>query len=512
MSKKSKISFLIAFLLLVATFMVQFMTGMWLNLNSVLLGVAAGCVVLAIIFDYKLYWEFLTMRTTKHGMNMGLMILLVVTFLVCINYLANKHNKTWDLTQEKLNSLSEQSVNLLKELKDDLEIKVFYKGPQAQDDRQKVKQALSLFQDASGKVKVRYINAYVDQQLAIQYLKDYTERDTAGVISFIEYSGKKIAVDDPFTEAGWTSAMIKATREGATKIYFVQGHGEKDIHSDDDSGLREFSKALGDASFQTEPINLLDKKEIPEDAAAVAIIGPTVPYLENELQTLREYLERGGRLFLALDPGVRHNLANLTKTMGVQFANNYVLSMLQIVGQGPVTVIGRTFDATSDVTKSFRNDDHFAVFPIVSEVTPAPDKSSDIEVREIVKSDARSFTMNDLKSAPSRQPDTKSVTVGVDVKGKLKSDGKSFKAVIFGDSDFFSNRAIFLGVNRDLAMNALAGLTDQKDLLSIRPKLPKGTMVVLTHYSRLAIIITLMALPLALLVTGGVLWFRRRGA
>jgi ABC-type uncharacterized transport system involved in gliding motility auxiliary subunit len=459
---------------------------------------------------------------------MGAMIVLVVTFLVCVNYLANKHNKTWDLTQEKLNSLSDQTTSVLKALNKDLEIKVFYKGPQAAEEKQKVKQSLALFEDYSNKVHVRFINAYVEQALAMQYVSDLQEREGAPVVVIMDYGNKKIRVDDGFDEASLTSAIIKATREGETKVYFVQGHGEKDLMSDDDQGLKEFAKALGEASFQVEKLSLMDQKEVPADAKVVAIIGPTVPYLENELQALRKFVHGGGRLFLALDPGLRHNLAGLTKSLGVQFENNFIFSMLQIYGQGPATVIGRTFDASSEITKSIPTGGKYAVFPLVSEVKAAQDKPASVELKEIVKSDERSFTVVDPTKPPQAQPKTQMITLGVEVKGTLpsldkakdkdkekkddNSAAKAFQAVVFGDSDFLSNRGLFLGVNRDLALNAFAGLTNQKDLLSIRPKLPKGSIVVLTQVSRLMIIISFMALPILLLLTSGVLWFRRRGA
>lgn len=534
MSKAAKVSFLIAFLLLIAAFAVQFITGAWLNLNTVILAFAGAAVVFAVVMDWKLYFEFFTMRTTKHGMNMGAMILLVVTLLVCVNYLANRHNKTWDLTHEKLNSLSDQSTALLKGLKNDMEVKVFYQGPNAQEERQRVKQSLSLYQDYSGRLKVRYINSYVDQEAALEYLKDFPDKDSAPVIVLIEYGGKKVRVDQPYDEAAITSAMIKATREGESKIYFVQGHGEKDINADEDPGLKEFAKALGEASFKVEALNLIDKKEIPKDAAVVAIIGPQVPYLDQELQWLRDYVRGGGKLFIALDPGQRHNLANLTKTLGVQFENNYVLTRTPIVGGGPVTILGRSFDAASDITKSFPAGASFAVFPLASEVKAAADKSPDVQVTELVKSDNYSFTLIDPTKPLAKAPDTKPVTVAVEVKGKVanaeekaapkkdekkdektdekKDEGKTFEAVIFGDSDFISNRGLMMGINRDLAMNAVAQLAQQKDLLSIKPKMPKGTMIVLTYVQKIAILIAGLALPVLLLIGSGVMWFRRRGA
>lgn len=529
MSKFAKICFLGAFLCLVVLAAFQVMAGGWVFFNYFLLGGAAVLIGVAIFKDIRLYWEFFTMRTTKHGMNMGVMILLTVTLLVCVNYLANKNNKTWDLTAERLNSLSEQTTKLLDGLKDDLLVKVFYKGPEAAEMRAKIKQSLTMYQEYSSKVKVQFVNMYVEDKMALEYMRGQNDLESAQVMVFFEHKGKKIRIDE-FDESGLTAGIIKITREGATKVYFVQGHGEKDLSSDDDQGLMQFVKALKDSSFEAVPLNLLDKKDVPEDAAAIAIIGPSMPYLENEMQALRAYVARGGRVFMALDPGTRHNLANFAKTMGVEFSNNYIFSLLQIPGQGPATVVGRRFDPSSEVTKSIPTGTGYAVFPLASELKSAGEKT--FEIKEIVKSDERSFTVTDPSKPVTTQPKTEAITIGLDVKGTVepltkdakadskdkkpedspKSESKPFQAVIFGDSDFVSNRALFIGVNRDLALNAFAELTNQKDLISIKPKLPKGTMVMLTQYSRLAIILILMALPVVLLVASGVMWFRRRGA
>lgn len=515
MSTKAKVCFLGAFLALVSAFAIQFMTGMWLNLNSLFLALAGTLVVLAAVLDWKLYWEFLTMRTTKHGMNMGAMIVLVVTLTVCVNYLASKHNKTWDLTQEKLNSLSEQTTKLLDGLKQDVEIKIFYKGPTAQEQRQKVKQALAMYQDY-GKVKIRFINAYVDQAMAVQYLNDLPDRDQEQVFVFVENAGHKVRVEEPFDEATITSGLIKATRESEAKIYFVKGHGEKDIGAEDDAGLKDFARALGEASFKVESLSLMDKPEVPADASIVAIIGPSMPYLDAELEALRKYIQSGGRLFIALDPGQRHNLANLTKSIGVQFANNYVMTLTPVVGGGPATVLGRTFDAGNEITRSFPAGGSFALFPLASEVKAADDRPADVQVSDLVKSDNSTFTMNDVSQRLRERPQTKPVTIAVSVKGSgAAGDGekkREFEAVVVGDSDFLANRALLVGVNRDLAMNAVAFLANQKDLISIKPKMPKGSMITLTRAAKLGVIIAGLALPLLLLLTGGVLWFRRRGA
>jgi ABC-type uncharacterized transport system involved in gliding motility auxiliary subunit len=536
MSKSAKVCFLIAVLILISTIILYMMTGFWIPAYTLALGGASALVALAVIFDWRLYWDFLTMRTTKHGMNMGALILLIVTLLVCVNYLAEKHNKTWDVTQEKLNSLSDQTTKLLNGLKTDMTLRVFYAGREAQDKRRQVSETLRLFQDASSHLKLVYVNAYVDQQEAIKYLSDQPDKETSPLMAFVEYGGKKIRIEAPINEASVTSAMIKATRTGEAKVYFVTGHGEKGLESSGAEGLTDFSKLLGEASFKVETLDLMSKPEVPADATLVAIVGPTLPYLDAEMKALRSYVQNGGRLFLALDPGQRQNLANLTKTLGIEFENNYIVSQVQLVGGGPVTILGRSFSPSSEITKNIPSGASLAVFPLASEVKAAPGKSPDINVIDLVKSDSHSFTVMDPTKPLTSKPEAKAVTVAVQAKGKVelaeessgknktktkatkdsssdaKKDAKPFQAVVFGDSDFVSNRGLMLGENRDLAMNAFAWLAEQTDLISIRPKVPKGSIVTLTSSARMGVILAGLALPIVLLVITGVMWFRRRGA
>lgn len=514
MSKSAKISFLVAFFLVVASVVILLMTSAWLNLNTMLIAGSGLAVLVGLFFERRVIWEFLTMRTTKHGMNMGVSILMVLVLMICANYMANRYNKSWDLTQEKLNSLSDQSTMILKNLKDDVEIKVFTRGPSALEEKQKIKQTLMLYQDSSPHLKIQYVNPYIDNALAMQYLNDLPDRDTAPAVVFVEKAGKRIRVDQPFDEAAVTAGLIKVTRIGETKIYFLKGHGEKEIDSDNDQSLKEFVQSLGEASIKAESLNLMDGKAIPKDAAVVAIVGPMTPYLESELTVLRDYLKDGGHLFLAIDPGQRHGLAGLAKNLGVQFQNNYVVTLAPVAGGGPAMVLGRNFDVTNAITRSFPAGSSYSLFYLASEVLPSADKPATFQITDLVKTDTYSFTINDIRQPIKEKPATKPVVLAVSSKGKYGEDpnAKSFAAVIFGDSDFMSNRSLVVGINRDLAMNAIADLANQADLISIRPKVPKGTMVFLTSATRAVMVIFTLLLPLVLLITSGVMWFRRRGA
>lgn len=513
MSRFSKIGWFIAGISLLVLIIARLILGGWINVMFVPLGLFFFGFLLAVLFDIKLYFEFFSMKTTKKGMSMGLMILLSIVLVVSVNFLAVKHNKTWDLTEEKLNSLTEQTQQILKGLDQEMSIKIFYRGEEASEEKQKAKQSLDVFAENSNKVKLQYFNSYVDVMEAKQYLDQLPDKDRGNVFVFAEYGGKKVKIEPPYGEEQITGAFIKVTRKGEKKIYFVTGHGEHDIDSPDAEGMKLFKTSLEEASFTVHVLNLLEKGGVPEDASVLVISGPTTQYQEGELNWIREYAKRGGRLLIAIDPGVRHNLANLTKTFGVEFSNNYILNENnQLLGRSAASAIGLYFDPKNDVTKSFPTGRNYSVFDLASEIHPAPGRSQNLIVEEIIRTDTNSFVLNELAKT-ARPSERKSFAVAISVMGKVDaSDPKDFEALIFGDSDFMTNKAFNQGLNHDVAMNSVASLANEKDLISIRPKQAKGTKMTITRTSQLGIIFGAMALPLVLLITSGVLWFRRRGA
>lgn len=505
MSVRSKIAFAGAILLFLGIVFLKLTVG-WLNLSSVLLAGAILCILLAVFFDRRLYLDFFSMRTTKHGMNMGALILLMLTFLTCVNYLANKYNRTFDFTQEKLNSLSEQSVKVLKSLRADLDIKVFVgSDPKVQDQKAQLKQLLKDYASRNSHVHFEFINAYQDQALAMKYLKDIADKDSP-LVMFMEFQGKRFRVPAPFAEEQITGTLIKVTRQVEKKIYFVRGHGERDLDGESAAGLSEFKKALAEASYQTQTLSLIEKKEIPQDAAMVAIVGPSLPYLDSEINVLRDFIRKGGRVFLAIDPGQRHQLANLTRSFGVEFNNNVVIAVNPKIDQrGEWTVPAVQFDPQNEITQSIISGNTYVVMDTASSMRPAIDKEADLTIVDLVKTSPQSFTLADLKAGTTKNVKMETSTLGILVKGKGT-------LVVLGDSDFMSNKDFFLFSNRDLSLNSFAYLSNDMELISIRPKFPAGTILTVTTWTGLLFTIFGYGVPVLFIILGVTTWLRRRGA
>ena len=85
------------------------------------------------------------------------------------------------------------------------------------------------------------------------------------------------------------------------------------------------------------------------------------------------------------------------------------------------------------------------------------------------------------------------------------------RVVVFGDSDFASNGALGIQGNRDLFMNTVGWLSQQEDLISIRPKEPDDRRITLTAAQQSNIVwLSLFGIPAIIFGTGVYGWWRRR--
>jgi ABC-type uncharacterized transport system involved in gliding motility auxiliary subunit len=85
------------------------------------------------------------------------------------------------------------------------------------------------------------------------------------------------------------------------------------------------------------------------------------------------------------------------------------------------------------------------------------------------------------------------------------------RVVVFGDSDFPSNGVLGIQGNRDLFMNAVGWLSQQENLISIRPKEADDRRITLTATQQNNITwISLLIVPMLIFGTGVYGWWRRR--
>jgi ABC-type uncharacterized transport system involved in gliding motility auxiliary subunit len=85
------------------------------------------------------------------------------------------------------------------------------------------------------------------------------------------------------------------------------------------------------------------------------------------------------------------------------------------------------------------------------------------------------------------------------------------RVVVIGDSDFASNSVLGIQGNRDMFMNIVGWLSQQENLISIRPKEPDDRRVTMTAAQQANITwLSLLIIPGCIFASGVYTWWRRR--
>ena len=536
MSLAGKLCLALSGFSLIVLVVTTWILGGWLPFLYIFLILFVLGVGLAVIMDWQLYIGFLSMKTAKNGISMGFSILLTVVLCFSLAYLSTRFEISFDITEEKINSLAPQTLQILDTLDEDLYIRVFYKGKEGQRQRNAIRRNLFLFKQTSSRIKDRYYNAYTENSMAQKYLNDLSDKNN-NIFVFVEYKGQKTQALSPFNEEKITSAMIQVTRRGERSVYFLSGHGERDKQE-----LSQLQSALTDSSFRVKGLNFIkDGFQVPTDSAALLIVGPSRLFLPKEMEAVTQYLEQGGRVLLALDPDRQtsdgestqktgaKNFQSLLSTFGIKYTGHYLASRLPaIMGLGPLGILGMHFDQQHPITRSFESG-AFVIFNRASPVKTTP--MQNVQFTELVKTNVHILSAASLEREQLQKGKRSSYVVGVVAKRKndldadpknkstnnTKKDKPKKKATllaVFGDSDFMTNPFFHAstGWNKDIIMNTIAWLVDEADLISIRARKLKSTQLILKQSDKMGIILFSIILPCILFIVGGVLWFRRRGA
>jgi ABC-type uncharacterized transport system involved in gliding motility auxiliary subunit len=452
-------------------------------------------------------------------------ILAVIGILTAINYIASRENKRWDLTAKGQYTLSEQTQKVLRSLSSPLKVFVF----EQETRMQRFRDRMTEYGYLSKQVSVEYVDPDKKPALARQYkIEQY------GTVVF-EYQGRteRVTSDD---EQTLTNGIIKVVTGQERKVYFVQGHGERDTTNSERTGYSEAAAALGRDNYKVEPLVLAQQAAIPADASVVVIAGPKTDYLPTETDALRAYLDKGGKCLFLIDPPEKAdsppltNLVALVKDWGIEIGTNFVVD---------ASGIGQLFgtDASVPVAASYPQHpitDRFSVltaFPLARSVTPIAGGAGGRTAQTIVETSAKSWAETDLKqvlaggevtqdAAKGDRPGPISIAAAVSAPvtaatAQNPADPDAPKpesrVVVVGDSDFAANYVLGFQGNRDLFMNMVSWLAQQENLIAIRPTEPEDRRVTLTaDQQRRIMLLTLVLIPLAIIGAGVYSWWRRR--
>lgn len=467
-------------------------------------------------------------RQVRYGSLAAGTILVFLAILVAVNWISNRQHKRWDLTANKQFSLSDQTRKVLADLKKPLVMRAFYEsGPGG--NQQAMRDQLGEYQYASKQVTVEYVDAVKDPIQAKKY-----QVQTYGTV-VLEYDGRTERSTQS-DEQGLTNALKKVIEGTAKKIYFVQGHGEHDIaDTDRRGGYSGLADALKSDNFEVAALALAQQGKVPDDATVVAIAGPKTDYFAPEVDALRAFLKRGGKLLMLLDPPDKAdapaltNLTTLAKEWGMAVGTDIVVDasgMGRLINAGPEVPIAMPVQPAHTITQDFRL---MTAFPLTRSVTPIEGGTEGKVAQKLLQTSPQSWAESDLKglfatSSPKLDADKGDKAGPVSIAAAVSAAAAApppaatpeapkpeSRVVVIGDSDFAANNALTIQGNRDFALNSVNWLAQQENMIAIRPHDPQDRRIQLTEdQSQRIFWIALLVIPGLLLGNGVRVWWKRR--
>jgi ABC-type uncharacterized transport system involved in gliding motility auxiliary subunit len=292
----------------------------------------------------------------------GLAVLWSVVGIAIIVGLAALLNRerfshTFDLTERKVNSLSTETVNVLKDLKTEIQIFCI----PSQDPRERYcdenAQLRRLYSEQSSKIQHAALS--LADRAALQQV-----RPTGfSRLVLLTKDNNRNEVTGSVTESKLTNAILSLTKSKRT-VYFLTGNGEHATAMEGNRNYYAVAEILRNRAYEVVPHKFTE--ELPTDAQIV-VAGPAKgPYTAIVENMLRRFLARGGRLILVLNPHRDPGMPKLFADLGVRLDSSLLISnqgatpfgtqLAQLDPLRPPIAVGE-FSRSSEITKVFGAND-----------------------------------------------------------------------------------------------------------------------------------------------------------
>ncbi len=488
-------------------------------------------------------------------------VILSIAIVGMLNYLAFRHYERFDWTEDRLFTVSERTVEVLRGLDRPIDVYLFLSP--GEENYEDMGELLQAYGSHTRRVRVHRVDPHrqaaefrvLAERFGIATLTSPDGAQTASDVAVVVVAGDrnwKITRDDLFsyavTESGapqidveaeraLTGAIVEATTGRPTKVCATTGHGEWDLATSGERGLAGVRETLDRDNVEMRAIETLGGRAIPEDCDAVFVVGPDRAFAAEEVRAIDAYLGRGGNAFLAFDPIIDGERVRATgfesmlRRHGVELDPTLVLELdpRHLPPQGSPETFAVTDYGDHDVTARIAAVRVPSITSLARSVRPA--ESS--EAATIVRTTERGFAARNLGQLVSsgeltpgpddvRGPVSFGVAtaverVGADAErpagGEGRDEDRGGRLVVMGDADFLTSDLLAdpSYANVDILSGITGWVTYRRALMSISPRTSDVAAVVMTEGDLQNVMIrVLVLLPLAVILLGISVWWGRR--
>lgn len=459
------------------------------------------------------------------------MTALVLAFVIIINLVVSALSTDYrqiDLTRGSIFTLTEDSLEFLETLEEDVTIyHILTDITNRNDDLYRL---LQVYADTSSHVRIQTINPA--QNPTFMEDREYVSEGSIIVeygdkFKAIELSDMLIASEDSTTgntyyfydmEGQITSALDYVTSDNIPKAYILRS-ASRDVF--DDSLVGEIAKQ----NIDIEAINIIENDGIPEDARVIILDQPAEDITDKEYEMLTEYMDNGGSLLMFEyynhnSDSELPNIENLLDHYGISANYGVALETNSSYIYNSTAYYSKPLVEEHEITKDIiENDSNLLV--VMGDAIEIGDVPDSVTVEPLLTS-----TSNAYYKAASYKKGTASTSMGQlasdpvgtfnyavaitdDISEELQSKFVYISSYAFAETDTFSE--VVGSGNATFVVRCMQWLAGQEQTISIPMRSRTYNSLVYTLDARNRIMYTVVIIvPVVVLVYGGYVWFRRR--
>jgi ABC-type uncharacterized transport system involved in gliding motility auxiliary subunit len=481
-------------------------------LNRILIIAAAVFVVgfaVYALLDPERVRKLLTGRQARYGSNSFILFIAFIGILVVANILAQQYPQRWDVTEDKQHTLAPETINALQELPEPVQATAFFS---TRMDTGTAAQLLEDFKSSSnGKFDYQFMdpdsNPVLVNQLGI-----------TGDGKILLKMGEQQEIVTFASEDELTGGLIRLINPDKPVVYFLTGEGERDTENAGEGTYTRVRQVLESKNYVVNTLNLQAENAIPEDARAIVVAGPLVPFSENSVQLLRDYLGNGGNLMLLSDPvpltelGEQQDLLAdyLASDWGIKLNNDIVVDPNS--PSSPFFAVSAQY-ATHPITEKMQG--VAAIFPYSRSLT-VEGENVDAAPTPLVLTIEQSWGETDFSALEGGQElvrDQEADLAGpITLAAAAENTTTGSRLVVFGSSSFAQDDNFDFSGNGDMFLNAVDWVAEEEALINLTTTTPQErTFTPPASVQFILTIVTAVCLiPLVVVGAGVYAWVMRR--
>lgn len=469
--------------------------------GGIVIGIGAVLVLLVGLSYFSQVLAAFFSRTGRYGVNTVIMTAAFFGLVALINYVAFENHVRSDTTATNQFSLAQRTRDLLDGLDRTIGVTAYYPDEipniEMLTRQGKVETTLSEFARRSGNFTYEFIDPQKEADLARS--QGVTAYETLAVSAVgTDIIDLVQPTDQVYSrlEQDLYTALLVATETQQKKVYFLGGHGERDITRAAEDGYLKIREGLEVDNYQVEalPWATADEDvEVPDDAALLVIAGPTGELPTAHLDALNHYMagrypdgeprREAARIIFLAEPDTHDTFRAFLAFWGVIVTDSYIRDVEGSQPNAPRTLRVGIYNpqAPPEIVAPRGQPLNVAFMPGAAAVEPILEETNTRLPRPIAATTASARLIDDIERVDPVDDDPQRVyfpavyldiiaPVGGAAPTARPPDNEIASMVVFGDSDFVSNRNVDRGSSAALFLNSANYLMGDFSLVSIRDR------------------------------------------